>query len=373
MSAESTTAAPPAWLSQPVELAPHVTLIDGADGHSLLFNAATGTYVRLSRTGAHVVPLLDGTRTGTALLDAASRSRGPDGTRDRGPAMLTFLNDLRAAGVLSEPPEPLRGTRRWLLRIVALTPRVRVPARHLNLLLRRPAMLLARFPRAATAVGLVAAVAAVAAVVLAVVLPAPLVFAGPPWLLIIGALLVQAAVHEMGHATVCQALNVPVREAGVRLFFWLLPLTYVDRTDAYRVRSRAGRSAVALVGPLVDLIAAGLTGLLIVVSPVRFGELRWLLGMQLFLAINNLNPLLPVTDGHHAMEAALGELNLRSRAFTYLGHILFGIPLPTAHRSVPPARRGIYLTYGFISVGYLGLVLALVAMTYYRLILQAAN
>src|SRR5262245_24726195 len=136
MSAESATAAVPDWLDRPVELAPQVTLIDGADGYPLLFNAETGTYVRLSRTGAEVVPLLDGTRTGTALLQAARRSRGPDGTRDRAPALLSFLNDLRAAGVLSEPPEPLRGSQRLLLRVFGLTPRVRIPARHLNLLLR---------------------------------------------------------------------------------------------------------------------------------------------------------------------------------------------------------------------------------------------
>jgi len=373
MSAESTTAAVPDWLDRPVELAPHVTLIDGADGHALLFNAETGTYVRLSRTGARVVPLLDGTRTGTALLDAASRSRGPDGVRDRAPALLSFLSDLRAAEVLSEPPEPLRGRRLLLARLIQLTPRVRIPARQLNLLLRPPAVVLARFPRTASAVGLLVAAAAMVAVVLAMTLPAPVAFTGPPWLLIIGVLLVQATVHEMGHATVCQALGVPVREAGVKLFFLLIPLTYVDRTDAYRVRSRAARSAVALVGPLVDLAAAGLSSLLIMLSPVQFGDLRWLLGMQLFLVVNNLNPLLPVTDGHHAMEAALGELNLRHRAFTYLGHVLFRIPLSAAHQSVPAARRRMYVAYGAISAGYLGLVLTMIAMNYYRLIVQATS
>jgi len=373
MSAESTTAAVPDWLDRPVELAPQVTLIDGADGHSLLFNAETGTYVRLSRTGARVVPLLDGTRTGTALLDAASRSRGPDGVRDRTPALLSFLSDLRAAGVLSEPPEPLRGHQLFFARFIRLTPRVRIPARHLNLMLRLPAAVLARFPRTATAVGLLVGAASAVAIVLALTLPAPMVFTGPPWLLIVGVLLVQATVHEMGHATVCQALGVPVREAGVKLFCLLIPLTYVDRTDAYRVRSRYARGAVALVGPLVDFAAAGLSSLLIVLYPVECGGLRWLLGMQLFLIFNNLNPLLPVSDGHHAMEAALGELNLRHRAFTYLGHVLFRIPLSAAHQSVSAARRRIYLTFGIVSGGYLALVLTMIAMNYYRLIVQATS
>jgi putative peptide zinc metalloprotease protein len=373
MSAESTTAAVPDWLDRPVELTPQVTLIDGADGHSLLFNAETGTYVRLSRTGASVVPLLDGTRTGTALLDAASRSRGPDGVRDRAPDLLSFLSDLRAAGALSEPPAPLRGRQLALARLFRLAPRVRIPARHLNLFLRPPAAVLARFPRTAWVVGLLVAVAGTAAVVLAMAAPAPTTFVGPPWLLIIGALLVQATVHEMGHATVCQSLGVPVREAGVKLFFLLIPLTYVDRTDAYRIRSRTARSAVALVGPMVDVAGAGVTGLLIALDPVQFAELRWLFGLQLFLVFTNLNPLLPVTDGHHAVEAALGELNLRHRAFAYLGHLMFRIPLSAAHRSVSAARRRMYLAYGIISGGYVSLLLMAIAMNYYRLAVLATS
>lgn len=358
------------WLEGPVALAPQVTLIDGADGHPLLFDAVTGTYVRLSQTGARLVPLLDGSRTGTALLDAARRSRGPEGVRDRAPLLLSFLTDLRAAGVLSVPPEAPRGRDRAFLWFLRLAPRIRIPARHLNLMLRPPSMALARFPRSITAFTLVAALASVVLIVLALTMPSPQYFLSPPWLVTVGALLVQAAVHEMGHAAVCQALGVPVREAGVKLFCLLIPLTYVDRTDAYRVRSRFGRSAVAMIGPLVDVIAAGICSLLIILDPARFGGLLWLLGMQLFVIFNNLNPLLPFTDGHHAMEAAVGEINLRDRAFRYLGHIIFRTPLPAAHRAASTARRGLYLIYGLVSAVFLALLLTMISMNYYRLIVQ---
>ncbi|BCY08348.1 hypothetical protein [Actinoplanes sp. L3-i22] len=358
------------WLEGPVALAPQVTLIDGADGHPLLFDPETGTYVRISPTGARLVPLLDGSRTGTALLDAARRSRGPEGVRDRAPVLLSFLTDLRAAGVLSVPPEPLGGRDLFIARFFRLTPRIRIPARHLNRILRPPSMVLARFPRTITSLLLLAAVASVVTIALALTLPAPLDFVGPPWLLTVAVLLVQATVHEMGHAAVCQALGVPVREAGVKLFCFLIPLTYVDRTDAYRVRSRFGRSAVALVGPLIDVAAAGLSGLLIAIDPVRFGDVRWLLGMQLFVIFNNLNPLLPVTDGHHAMEAAMGEINLRDRAFRYMGHVLFRMPLPAAHRAVSTARRRVYLAYGLISTVFVALLLTMISMNYYHLITQ---
>ncbi len=369
MSTETPVAVPD-WLEQPVGLAPQVTLVAGADGHSLLFDAATGVYVRLSRTGARVVPLLDGSRTGTALMEAARRSRGPEGVCDRSPILLSFLTDLRAAGVLSVPPEPRHGHELMIDRLFKLTPKIRVPAHRLNRLLRPPSMLLARFPRTVTALALLVSAAAAVVVVLAVTLPGPMVFSGPSWVVLIVALLVQATLHEIAHASVCLALGVPVREAGVKLFCMLIPLTYVDRTDAYRVRSRFGRGAVALAGPVVDLTATGICGLFIVMDPVQYGELRWLLGMQLFVIVTNLNPLLPISDGHHAMEAALGELNLRDRAFRYLGHVLFRVRLPAAQRSVSVARRRLYLTYGLVSATFLIMLLSMISMNYYRLIVE---
>ncbi|GLW30283.1 hypothetical protein [Actinoplanes regularis] len=369
MSTETAVAVPD-WLDQPLGLAPQVTLVAGADGNPLLFDAATGIYVRLSQTGARVVPLLDGSRTGTALLEAARRSRGPEGVCDRSSILLSFLTDLRAAGVLSVPPEPRHGRDLAIDRLFKLAPKLRVPAGRLNRLLRPPSMVLARFPRTATALAIMISVAATVAVVLAVTLPGPEIFTSPPWVVLVVVLFVQATLHEIAHASVCQALGVPVREAGVKLFFLLIPMTYVDRTDAYRVRSRFGRGAVALAGPVVDLAATGMCSLLIVADPMRYGELRWLLGMQLFVIVTNLNPLLPVSDGHHAMEAALGELNLRDRAFRYLGHVLFRVRLPAAQRSVSAARRRLYLIYGLVSATFLIMLLSMISMNYYRLIVD---
>ena len=58
--------------------------------------------------------------------------------------------------------------------------------------------------------------------------------------------------------------------------------------------------------------------------------------------LSNLNPLLP-TDGYHALEAGLGALNFRRRAFDYTTHRLFGRPLPSAlavvRRSPPGGLR----------------------------------
>ncbi|MCU7727311.1 hypothetical protein ODJ79_26575 [Actinoplanes sp. KI2] len=363
----ATALAVPDWLREPVGLAPGVTLVTGAGGHPLLFHPGTGTYVRLSRTGASLVPLLDGTHTGTALLAAAGRSRGPEGVRDRAAALLTFLSDLRAAGVLSVPPEQLRGAARVLARLARLTPRVRIPARYLTRLIGPPAAAMARFPRLAVIAALLVAAASATAVIMALTLPIAPVFGGPRWTLILGALLTQAAVHELSHATACQALGIPVREAGVKLFCLLIPLTYVDRTDAYRIRSRAGRAAVALAGPLVDVAAAGLSSLLILTYPAQLSELRWLLGLQLIVVVNNLNPLLP-TDGHHAVEAAIGELNMGHRASAYLAHALFRVPLSSAHRAISPARRRTYLAYGVVSTAFLAMTLTMIAINLSRLI-----
>ena len=42
------------------------------------------------------------------------------------------------------------------------------------------------------------------------------------------------------------------------LWAWFLPLAYVDCTDLYRLPERRPRVMVALAGPFVDLVAAGL-------------------------------------------------------------------------------------------------------------------
>ena len=64
---------------------------------------------------------------------------------------------------------------------------------------------------------------------------------------------VEVTLHELGHATVCEALGTPVREAGVALWCSVIPIAYVDCTDAYRLpRGPAGSPSHSPVPPLTS-------------------------------------------------------------------------------------------------------------------------
>jgi len=170
------------------------------------------------------------------------------------------------------------------------------------------------------------------------------------WPLVVAAALTQMTVHELAHAVVCQALGAPIREAGIKLWSVFFPVPYVDRTDSYRVRRRAGRVAIALAGPLVDVTCLGIGAVLFAVFGGRV--LGSLVAWQLVLVVTNLNPVL-ATDGHQAIEAAVGEVNLRHRAYAYLTHIVLRVPLSGALRAAPARRRVAYVGYGVFSVLYL--------------------
>jgi putative peptide zinc metalloprotease protein len=97
-----------------------------------------------------------------------------------------------------------------------------------------------------------------------------------------------------------------------------------------------------------------------------------LLAIQVILVVGNLNPLLP-TDGYHALEAGLGGLNYRRRAFAYAGHRLFGRPLPAALGTMRRSRRAAYLTYSILAAAYVAVIAAVVAIMAVFLISAASR
>jgi putative peptide zinc metalloprotease protein len=174
-------------------------------------------------------------------------------------------------------------------------------------------------------------------------------------------LLIQVCLHESGHALVCQVLRVPVRGAGFALLCWLIPVAYVDRTDAYRIRGRTGRVALAVSGPLVDGVAMGVAAAVALAGPAGPAQVaRDLLVFQGFTLLLNANPLLP-SDGYVAAEAALGLVDPRGRALTLLRCALLRRPLPPHLHGLRGAVRAGYLGYGLACAGYGVLILYLSA------------
>ncbi|WP_280669723.1 hypothetical protein [Kitasatospora sp. MAP12-44] len=125
---------------------------------------------------------------------------------------------------------------------------------------------------------------------------------------------------------------------------------------------------IALAGPLSDVFWAGASGLVLLTTHGTAAEIAAaLLQMQVLLMIVNLNPLLP-SDGYHALESALGAVNLRGRSFGYLLHLVTRSELPSHLRTLDRRRRFGYLAFGLVCFSY-GLIMAvLILASWWRLL-----
>ncbi|MGW8975683.1 PqqD family peptide modification chaperone [Streptomyces platensis] len=359
------TAPDTAWLdTAPLALRDTVEQMEGVDGRPLLFDVATGRYVAVSKAGTVVLSLLDGAPTAkeVARRIASSSSGDPQHIED---SVARFFTELRQAGVLTIDPSTGQSRRERAMRYSL---RQRMPrkalTRSVHVLLEPVARGLRRLPTGLV-VGvwllLVAAGVTVAGYALAV-RGAPQ-YTSWSWLAVL-LLTAQIAVHELGHALVCQYLRVPVREAGVTLMLYVMPVAYVDRTDAYRVRHRAPRVLIALAGPLSDAIWAGVAGVVLLTTNGAVHDVAGaLMQLQVLLMLVNLNPLLP-SDGYHALEAAMGSINLRGRSFGYLLHLVTRAPLPSHLEASGRAKRVGYFAFGSLCLTY-GVVLVGVVVTWW--------
>ncbi|NUR91568.1 MAG: hypothetical protein HOY71_46480, partial [Nonomuraea sp.] len=273
-------------ISEP-RLREDVELLTGMDDHPLVYDPVSGSYHRITRSARVVLAHLDGSRSREELLAFLS---GKGGRREE---LDAFLTSLENSGLLvgSEPERPKKRIRTsmWMPRVIL--------TRSLPRLLEPLAVALRRVN--ARLLVAIAALGALAGFPLGVY---TLTHSPPPFEHVGGLAFVLAALlqllsvflHESAHALVAQVLRVPVRGLGVALLFYFLPLAFVDRTDAYRLRGRGGRVTLALAGVMSD---GWLTGINAVVALNSTGFVQhtslFLLGFQLVGLIINLNPLLP--------------------------------------------------------------------------------
>lgn len=323
------------------------------DDIPLIFDPVTGNYHRITRASELVLTYLDGTRTRDDLVEFFSRA-----DRARSQALSgqldSFLATLEKSGLLEGSELPDKDGNGGRVRTSMLMPRV-VLTRSLPRVLEPLAVVLRALP--AKLLVLLATLVALCGYSFGfhtffTQLPPLQELAGPAFLIATGVMLVFVLVHESAHALVAQILRAPIRGLGVALLFYFMPVAYVDRTDAYRVRGRGGRVVLALAGILSDGLFCGLTGVVALNSDGMVQDTAaFLLGMQLFMVVINLNPLMP-SDGYTALESASGLTNARGRAFSLLRHTVRRRPLPAhlAHLS-GRARKG-YMTYGIVSVAY---------------------
>ncbi|MFJ9792550.1 PqqD family peptide modification chaperone [Streptomyces globosus] len=325
------------------------------DDHPLVFDPQGGTYHRLTRSAAALLRQFDGTRSMDELSALMAERRGvaAEGVRRE---LDTFVAELTRSGLLvgTEPERPAKKRTGGRFGTSMLMPRF-VVTRALPAVLEPAARPLRRIP-ALLSVGVFAAggVLGILLGLYTVLTSAPPAeeLLGTGTLVAIALMLFQILVHESAHAMVAQVLGVPVRGLGVALLFYFMPLAYVDRTDAYRVRSRGGRVLLALAGPLSDGWFTGAAALLVLTADGPVAQVAGaLLIFQMLNLVTNVNPMLP-SDGYAAIEAGFGLVDARGRAFALLKHRLLGRPLPGFLERMPVRSRRLHLVYGLVCSVY---------------------
>ncbi|MCX4731498.1 PqqD family peptide modification chaperone [Streptomyces sp. NBC_01363] len=357
-----------AWLdTEPLALRPTIEQTVGLDGRPLLFDAETGKYVAVSQAGTVVLKLLtEGATARDVVRRVTSSSSGDPGLIEA--AVVRFLTEVRQAGVLTL--EPQEQTRRE--RVLKYSLQQKMPRKALTSsvhVLLEPLARLVQKSRVSIVVAAwtVLTLGGLAAAGYALAEEGMPSYSSWSWLAAL-LLMLQIAVHELSHALVCQTLRVPVREAGITLMLYVMPVAYVDRTDAYRVRGRAPRALIALAGPMSDAIWAGITGVVLLDSSGAVHDIAGaLLQLQLLLMIVNLNPLLP-SDGYHALESAMGAVNIRGRSFAYLVHLVTKAPLPSHLLASSRPKRVGYCVFGIVCGIYGLLMVGYVLMWWWHLI-----
>lgn len=352
--------AQPSWLdTERPAMRPDVEITEGLNREPLAYDPVSGHYTRLSSSGAAILTALDGSMTGREFAARATGTGRGDGSTER--VVLDFLGELRAAGLLTVPPAGGREASAVRFARRGHMPRLPLLGAGVRAVLDPPASLLRRAPRPFGALWIAAAVLAVWGA--GSVLAAPLAAGGPElslpvwgWTVVVCGMLLQTALHELAHGLACRYYGVPVREIGVGLLFYLVPVAYVDRTDAHRLPGRWSRVAIALAGVAQDVLWLGGWSALSLYAEGQFGQLCLLMvWLQIGLLLANLNPLLP-TDGYHALESAMGTLNLRSRAFTALRCRVLRQPPPSWLAVRSRSRQLHYQVFGLVCLAYALLV-----------------
>ena len=122
-------------------------------------------------------------------------------------------------------------------------------------------------------------------------------------------------IHELGHATACRRLGVPVGDVGL-FFFCGVPCPYCDVSQIARVDSRWQRAAVMMAGIYVEWIIAAIA--ICIWWAIPGGALHLVATNTIVLCgistlVFNANPLMRL-DGYYVLSDMIGTPNLRRQS-----------------------------------------------------------
>lgn len=334
-------------------LADDVELIYGMNDQPMLYNPNAGNYVKISPLGIKVVEWINESLTVDEVIERLMKDyRKP--SEEVKPVVYKFLEQLRQARMLNTDPIPQEGIRRSVA-CLQKRPVLRIPLISSARAFPSPlSNVLGLIPRSSLymACGTVALLAACMIAVYFSYRGFQTISGSLSWLVIIPAIILHLCLHEIAHAVVLQKFGIQIRQAGIGLLYYIFPIAYVDTTDTYRLRNKYDRAMAAWVGPVFDLAGAAISAVISLSSGGWWGDqFQVLLGIQLTIFLFNVNPLLP-SDGLRAIEALMGEFNLRRRALHYLLCKAAFRPLPNYLTHLPNSKKIQYAFYSTLSIAY---------------------
>ena len=174
------------------------------------------------------------------------------------------------------------------------------------------------------------------------------------------------AIHEIGHALVIKRWGGSVHETGIT-FLVLMPIPYVDASDAWMFPEKYQRILVGAAGMIAECSIAAIG--LIVFLLVQPGLVREL-GFAVFVmgsistVLFNANPLLKF-DGYYILQDALDIPNLSTRSVRYCRYLvrkyIFRVKTAESPASAVGERRWL-LSYGILSSLYRCFITVFIAL-----------
>lgn len=137
------------------------------------------------------------------------------------------------------------------------------------------------------------------------------------WLGAVAFFLIAVPIHELCHGISCSLSGAKVGKFGIIMHGGLVPGPYVDTSCAFTVKDRWSRFLIPAMGPLCNLLFAGLAALALSFGALT-GEYQrvtesFLLVSLLFVFFDT--NLLGSTDGSHCLEALVDDELARKYAF----------------------------------------------------------
>jgi len=172
--------------------------------------------------------------------------------------------------------------------------------------------------------------------------------------------------HELGHALTAKHFRREVHRAGVGWYLFI-PVAFVDTSDVW-LADRLPRMAVAIAGPYVNFVLAGLAALLLtaIAHPVWQAIVFQFAATGYIIGLTNMNPLVEY-DAYYALMDAVDIPNLRAKALAFLGALLWRAGAATRD----PRLRRIFGLYGGLALLYT-LIVAVATLTGYQSVFRGA-